>query len=261
MLAYTATVPAYASCWRSWAASSVLDTNMKIEQAIGLQYAQYAGPVLAGLLCFTAQGWVTDRIEDATLHLRPKEEQQRLHAVRAWRHQLDKEEHREWVATGLLGPSLRQLAPEYYSAQLEQQIAAAAPAGPTVHKYEVAWLLHQLADGPDFVSVPARLSFTRHGDVLGVPAQLAQELGLAAGAIISYSIAGREFASTVAILALPGQAQLEAQVQAEAVGMMLSAKQQELAVAQLSKDYIRCVWVPLPTLQLLIAQGVAVSLH
>lgn len=75
------------------------------------------------------------------------------------------------------------------------------------------------------------------------------------------SIEGREFASTVAILALPGQAQLEAQVQAEAVGMMLSAKQQELAVAQLSKDYIRCVWVPLPTLQLLIAQGVAVSLH
>lgn len=103
---------------------------------------------------------MTDRIEDATLHLRPKEEQQvmcllaaskasvlwvfipaglcllstllslqRLHAVRAWRHQLDKEEHREWVATGLLGPSLRQLAPEYYSAQLEQQIAAAAPAG------------------------------------------------------------------------------------------------------------------------------------
>lgn len=62
-----ATQPPPAAACRLLLPAGVLDTNMKIEQAIGLQYAQYAGPVLAGLLCFTAQGALPDRHENTAL--------------------------------------------------------------------------------------------------------------------------------------------------------------------------------------------------
>ncbi|KAL4852984.1 hypothetical protein ACK3TF_005958 [Chlorella vulgaris] len=219
-----------------------------------------------------ARRWVAERVEDAACSKLPKEMQNRLIKMRAWRNSLSTRQARSFAATGLLGRDLHGLIPSvegegyYYGQDLEKQFAAAVPGGATVYKHELAWVERSVGSRGemDWTPVPARLNALRNENSLLVPAHMAEELGFEEGNLVTISIAGRHFTLPIAILAAsPEEVEVVQEVfdAAQASSVKLTAARLVADVAQLRADYARMVTVPRAVLTALLADNITLILH
>jgi hypothetical protein len=127
----------------------------------------------------------------------------------------------------------------------------------------VAWVRGGPEGEQRYRSEYARLDPSNAANTLRMSAELAQKLELEDGELVVYNLAGKDVESHVDVVPPPTTAELLEQVQAEAGEAFARLTPRQIAQrrAALERDHARCIWVPLPVLNLLTAAGTSVVLR